>query len=396
MKKIEIKPKQRRMLLIGAVAVLLALFLLPGRKKRPEVSVQPVVRCDLEETVPASGLIRPVIEVKISPDVSGEIVDIFAAEGDRVEAGDLVLKIRQDLYLSQVEQAGASLGSLKAQYARQRAEARQAQLEWERSRKLMEQDAISDAEYQNAKTAFEIARSSLKAAEYAVRSGEAQLGEAQENLLKTTVYAPITGIVSRMNVEKGERVVGTSQMAGTELFRIADFSRMEVVVDVGENDVVRIRPDDSVRVEIDAYPHRVFRGLVTQIANSAKNMDDRFDQVINFGVRIEVLPDSATFLPGMSASVNIVTSRRFGCLAIPVESVFLRGNDPFVWLLGPDGTVAARKVVTGIQQHDRIEVLEGLTEDDTVVSGPPEAIEKRLTEGQRVKPITTTGWNPES
>ncbi len=379
--------RRRRTVLIVTGAVLLPAFLLRTcREPAPEVNVQAAGREDLVETVPASGVIRPVVEVRISPEVSGEIVEIFVGEGDTVRAGDLILKIRQDQYLSQVDQAGASLGSLQAQYARQRAEVRQARLNQERDRKLYGLNAISAVEFQQSKTELEIAESSLKAAEFAIRSGEAALKEARENLQKTTLYAPIDGIVSRLSVEKGERVVGTSQMAGTELLRISDFSRMEVGVEVGENDIVRIRPRDSVRVEIDAYPRREFRGVVTQIANSAKNMDERFDQVTNFAVRIELLPDSVKFLPGMSAAVNIVTEKRSGCLALPVSGVFTREKESFVWVVGPGRTVQARKVVTGIQDHDRIEIREGLEEGEPVVTGPSETVEKRLTAGRRVRP----------
>lgn len=363
--------------LLGALSLLLLLSLRPGHDARLEVEAGHATRADMVESVPASGTIRPVVEVKITPDVSGEVVDIFAGEGDSVKTGDLILKIRQDLYLLQVDQASASLGTLKAQYARQRAEERQARSNHERNRRLYELNAISAAELQQSQTELDIARSSLRAAEYAIRSGEAQLNEARENLLKTTVYAPMDGIVSRMNVEKGERVVGTSQMSGTELFRIADFSRMEVAVDVGENDIVRIEPRDSAIVEIDAYPRRQFRGVVTQLANSAK--------VANFGVRIELKPDSAKFLPGMSAAVKIVTDRRHDCLTLPVTCIFTRDRQEYVWLVEEDRTARARKVVTGIQELDRIEIRDGLQEDDLVVTGPPEAVSQRITEGKRLK-----------
>ena len=362
-----------------AAAALLLLFLLlrPGKGGRLDVTVQAPERATLVESVPASGIIRPVVEVKITPDVSGEIVDIYAKEGDRVRAGDLILRIRQDLYLSQVDQASASLGTLRAQYSRQRAEAHQARVNCERTQLLFEQGAVSTAELQHAKTELEIAQSSLKAAEYAVRSGEAQLKEARENLLKTSLYAPMDGIISQMDVEKGERVVGTSQMSGTELFRIADFSRMEVTVEVGESDVVRIETGDSVRVEIDAYPRRNFRGKVVQIANSAK--------VANFGVRIELMPDSLKFLPGMSAAVTILTDRRDSCLTVPVGSVFTRNRETCVWVAGPGDAARLRNVVTGIQERDRIEIREGLSETDRVVTGPPEAISQGISEGRKLR-----------
>lgn len=377
MKLMHTKAGRRKGILLAAAVLALLLLLKPGHSKRVEVSVERPLRCDLVESVPASGTIRPVAEVKISPDVSGEVVEIYAKEGDPVAAGDLILRIRQDLYLSQVDQASASLGTLRAQLARQRAEERQARANHERNQKLFELNAISAAELQHSRTEQDIARSGLQAAEFAVRSGEAQLKEARENLQKTTLYAPIDGVISRMAVEKGERVVGTSQMPGTELFRIADLSRMEVLVDVGESDIVRIETGDSVQVEIDAYPRRKFRGTVTQIANSAK--------VANFEVRIELLPDSLKFLPGMSAAVRILTDRRDDCLSLPVESIFIRDKASCVWIVDKDGKAKAVPVETGIQDMDRIEIREGVSEEDRVVVGPAEAIGRRLMDGQKLK-----------
>lgn len=369
--------RKRKVLLAAGTAGLLLLVLRPGGGSRIEVTAETPERCTLVESVPASGIIRPVVEVKITPDVSGEVVDIYVQEGDRVKTGDLLLRIKPDLYQSQLEQASASLGTLRAQLNRQRAEARQAQLNFERSQLLFGQDAISSAELQNARTELDIAQSSLRAAEYAVRSGEAQLKEARENLLKTSLYAPMDGIISQRSVARGERVVGTSQMSGTEMLRIADFSRMEVTVEVGESDVVRIEPGDSVRVEIDAYPRRRFRGTVVQIANSAK--------VANFGVRIELQADSVRFLPGMSAAVTILTCQRDSCLALPVAAVFPRDKETCVWLVSEHGRAEMRQIVTGIQERDRIEVLEGLSEGEWVVTGPSEAVTRTLHDGSKLK-----------
>ena len=369
--------RKQKLLLAACAAGVLLLALRSGGGSRIEVDTCLPARTTLVESVPASGIIRPVVEVKITPDVSGEVVELFVQEGDRVRTGDLLLRIKPDLYQSQVEQASASLGTLRAQYNRQRAEARQARLNFERSQLLYGQDAISSAELQNARTELDIAESSLRAAEFAIRSGEAQLKEARENLLKTSLYAPMDGIISQLDVTRGERVVGTSQMSGTELLRIADFSRMEVTVEVGESDVVRIEPGDSVRVEIDAYPRRRFRGSVVQIANSAK--------VANFGVRIELQPDSLRFLPGMSAAVTILTRQSDDCLALPVAAVFTRDKETCVWVAAADGTAHLRHIVTGIQEHDRIELVDGLSEDERVVTGPAEAIARILTEGCKLK-----------
>lgn len=389
MKHIALKiPKSRRARILAAVAgvaVLLLVVRCPRSGGRPVVETQIVEPGLLEERVPATGTIHPAVEVRLAPEVSGEIVEICCKEGDEVEEGATVVRIRQDQYLSQVEQARASLGSLRAQYQRQRAELQQARIDSDRDRKLFELNAISAAEFQASKTAMDIARNSLQAAEYAVRSGEAQLKEAQENLQKTTIYAPMRGIVSRMNVEKGERVVGTSQMAGTELCRIADFSRMEIEVNVGENDVVRIALRDSVEIEVDAYPRRKFKGLVTQIANSAKFLDARFDQVRNFGVRIEILPDSVRFLPGMSASVSIIACRKPDCIAVPVSALDTRGPGTGVWVVEDDGTVRRRAVETGIQDLDRIEIRTGLAPGDRLVTGPAGVLAGELAEGKKVK-----------
>ena len=193
------------------------------------------------------------------------------------------------------------------------------------------------------------------------------------------------GVVSRMNVEKGERVVGTSQMAGTELCRIADFSRMEIEVNVGENDVVRISLQDSVEIEVDAYPRRKFRGRVVQIANSAHFLDGRFDQVRNFGVRIEIMPDSVRFLPGMSASVSIVAGRRPDCIAVPLSAVQHESGEAAVWTVDEDGTVHRRRVETGIQDLDRIEIRTGLEAGERLVTGPAGTLADGLAEGRKVK-----------
>lgn len=373
----------------AALAALAALLLLavccPRRGSRTAVETAVVEPGLLEERIPATGTIHPAVEVRLAPEVSGEIVEICCKEGDFVEEGATVIRIRQDQYQSQVEQARASLGSLRAQYSRQRAELQQARSDYERDRRLYDLQAISAAEWQASQTAYDIARSGLQSAGYAVKSGEAQLKEALENLKKTTIYAPMRGIVSRLNVEKGERVVGTSQMAGTELCRIADFSRMEIEVNVGENDVVRIAPQDSVEIEVDAYPRRKFRGLVTQIANSAQFLDARFDQVRNFGVRIEILPDSARFLPGMSAAVSIIAGRSPDCLAVPLAALVVRDRETGVWVVDDDGEVHRRPVETGIQDLDRIEIRTGLAPGDRLVTGPAEVLSQGLKEGQKVK-----------
>ena len=389
----------RRALIAGGVVLLL--LVLPGRRRSglPEVEVTRVACGDLVETIPASGKLRPVKEIAVSPDVSGEIVELNFREGEPVQKGDILLKIKQDVYLSMVERAEAALGSLRAEFNRQQAAARQADAALSRARSLYAQQAVSASELEAAQAESEMMNGQLNAARWNVRSGEASLKEARENLTKTVIRAPMDGTVSRMNVSLGERVVGTSQMAGTELLRIADFSRMEVVTDVGENDVVRISPGDSVLLTLDAYPRLTFSGLVTQIANSSKIVGAGIGQVANFEVRIAVQPSSYQALlqddptplkPGMSAAASIVTRSRRDVLTVPLQSVFLRGRREAVWSVDDAGTVTAREIETGIQDLTRIEVRAGLAAGETIVCAPYQAITQTLTDGCRVKVRTAT------
>ena len=392
------KPAAKKWLRRGLISggILLLLGVLGGRKRSqlPEVEVMRVITGNLVETIPASGKLRPVTEIAVSPDVSGEIVELNFREGDAVHKGDTLLKIKQDLYLSIVEKAEAALGSLRAELNRQQAAARQSAAALARARSLYAQQAISASELEAAQADCEMMNGQLNAARWNVRSGEASLKEARENLTKTVIRAPMDGTVSRMNVALGERVVGTSQMAGTELLRIADFSRMEVVTDVGENDVVRIAPGDSVSLLLDAYPRLTFSGLVTQIANSSKFVGAGIGQVANFEVRIAVQPASYQMLlqddptplkPGMSAAASIITRSREDVITIPIQSVFLRGRREAVWIVRNDGTVTAREIETGIQDLTRIEVRAGLAMGESIVCAPYQAITQTLTEGCRVK-----------
>ena len=389
----------RRLLIAGSTLMLLLLVTCRKNNKLPEVEVMTVCAGDLVETIPTSGKLRPVTEIAVSPDVSGEIVELNFREGDTVRKGDILVKIKQDLYLSMVEKAEAALGSLRAEFNRQQAAARQAATALTRAKSLYAQQAISASELEAAQAEYEMMNGQLNAARWNVRSGEASLKEARENLTKTVIRAPMEGTVSRMNVALGERVVGTSQMAGTELLRIADFSRMEVVTDVGENDVVRIAPGDSVSLTLDAYPRLTFSGLVTQIANSSKFVGAGIGQVANFEVRIAVQPasyqallqdDPTPLKPGMSAAASIITRSRRDVITIPLQSVFLRGRREAVWSVDPAGTVTAKEIETGIQDLTRIEVCAGLAVGETIVCAPYQAITQTLTEGSKVKVLNAT------
>ncbi|MEZ7884271.1 MAG: efflux RND transporter periplasmic adaptor subunit [Bacteroidales bacterium] len=403
-------------IIIGLIIVLIVVSSLKG-KKATTVTTETIVKKDIVEVIPANGKIKPVVEVKISPDVSGEIVELNVKEGDRVKKGQLIIKIKQDVYLSMRDRAEASLNATRAQYTQQKASLNQIELAYKRNKLLYEQKAISEADYENFLSQYEVAKEQLKGAEFNVKSASAGLKEAQENLYKTTIYAPMDGVVSKLNVEKGERVVGTSQMAGTEMLRIANFEEMEVLVDVNENDIIRIKQNDTATIEVDAYPNRKFKGLVTQIANSAKNLSSAVDQVTNFEVKIFVLPESYSdliklgtnpFRPGRSASVSIQTHRRAGVLAVPLQAITTRtdllsdslkmtltGNDAIeqVFVLGKENKVEVRRITTGIQDLNYIEVLSGLKENDIVITGPYSAISKTLKDKTLVEQEKKDGKN---
>lgn len=378
---------------IVAAVVLYALF--RTDKGEPVVISRPA-RETIIEKIPANGKVRPVTEVKISPDVSGEIVELNVEEGDRVQKGDLIIKIRQDVYISLKDRAEASLNSTRAQYRQQKASFDQAEQNYNRNLDLYEKRAISLQEFEASTAEYEMASEQLKAAEFNIESATASLREAEENLTKTVIYSPIDGIISSLSVEKGERVVGTSQMAGTEMLRIADFNMMEVLVDVNENDIIRITKGDTADIDVDAYPGRTFKGVVTQIANSAKNLTattSALTDVTNFEVRIRLLPESYAdllendpipFRPGMSASVEINTDRQDNALTVPLQAVT---SEECIFTYDPStATVKSVKVSTGIQSIEDIQITGGLNNTDSlwIVTGPYSTVNRVLEDGMKV------------
>jgi HlyD family secretion protein len=400
-------------IIISAV-VLIVILIIVGRSRSgkgvPVTVENPIVK-NITEIIPANGKIQPVTEVKISPDVSGEIITLNVEEGDQVQAGQVLLQIKQDQYISARDRMKAALNQAKAQLAQQEAQYAQVKLSYQRNLSLHEQGAISEAEFEASSSEYAIAEEQLNAARFHVESSQAGLAEAEESLTKTTILSPMNGIVSKLDVERGERVVGTSQMAGTEMLRIANFREMEVLVDVNENDIVRIRQQDTALVEVDAYPGRQFTGVVTQIANSAKNIGSALEQVTNFEVKVFILPESYSdlvkegfstpFRPGMSASVSIQTETRRNVVAIPIQCITTRTEllpDSIRIQLGPnelveqvfvlrsDNTVEAVTVKSGLQDHMHIEITEGLTIEDQVITGPYSAISRTLNNGDKVEP----------
>lgn len=368
-----------------------------------KVAVNPII-----EAVTANGKIQPETEVKISPDVSGEIVELNVKEGDFVQKGTLLFKIKPEIYISSRDRAAATLNSTKARLAQVEAQLIQAELAYNRSKKLFDENTISQADFEQAESQYKMALAEKQSAEYSVKSSEASLKEANENLVKTTVYSPMTGTISSLLVELGERVVGANMMTGTEVLRVADLNRMEVMVEVNENDIIRVKLGDTAVVEVDAYLDRDFKGIVTEIANSANTLGTTSDQVTNFKVRILILKESyedlisdrnpSPFRPGMSASVDIYTSSKSNVITVPIQAVTTRtdtlSTDPaakdrirtLVFL--SDGTHAlARDVKTGIQDNVNIEILEGLREGDEVIVQPFSAISKKLSDSTLIEVV---------
>lgn len=425
------KNRKKLMIILGVAVALLMVIAIVAKKQgwlnngsAEEVTAENVNTVTIIEKVSASGKIFPVTEVKISPQVSGEIIAINFEEGDSVKKNDLILRINPNIYESQLLQAQASLNQAKASLANAKARLFQitaqfenAQLTFDRNKKLFEKQAISQAEYDNAVAAFknvegeyEAAKQTVSGAEYNIKSAEAVLEQAKDNLEFTTVFAPMNGIISSMLVKNGERVVGTAQMAGTEMLRIADLSAMEVRVDVSENDILRISLGDTAEIEVDAFIDRKFKGIVTQIANSATSTNTQgisltTDQVTNFTVKIGILKSSyedlikntkqaSPFKPGMSASVEIFTNKADNTLAVPIQCVTVRDDDEknskdeVVFVVGKDNIVDAIKVKTGIQDDKYIQIISGLTANDKIVTGPYRAISRLLENGDEVKIIT--------
>lgn len=417
-----------------------------GKPKATEVDFATVKKTDIVERVSASGRVQPEVEVKISPDVSGEIIGLYVAEGDSVRQGQLLVKIRPDNYESLLARARATVNSSQAQLEQSKAAVAQAQArlirakaDYERQRKLLADKVISQADFEQVEANYNVARqdvesaqANVRAAQFNVQGSQAGLRDASENLRKTTIYAPVSGIISKLNIELGERVVGTSQMAGTELMRLANLNNMEVRVNVNENDIVRVSLGDTVDIDVDSYSTtgRKFKGIVTEIANTANGLTGSgtgtssalsTDAVTEFEVRIKVLNNSYRDLmaqkgrktyplkPGMTASVEIITDRKSGVLSVPIASVTTRGgeqneekkddddgpqepeNKPAkkeqikeIVFVHANGKVAQREVKTGISDFENIEIISGLKAGEQVVAGPFIAVSKKLKDGDLV------------
>ncbi len=418
---------------IISIVVIVVLIVVAKRSDSDEikVAVEKTAHHTITETVTASGKIYPETEVKIAPEVSGEITMLNIQEGDSVHKGEVLVKINPAIYNSMVSQAAASVEQSKASANNTREMMAQAESQFElaqatynRNKKLYEQKVISALEFEQGEASFKSAKASLDAArastsggKYSIQGAQASLTQAQENLLKTTIIAPTSGIISELNVKKGERVVGTAQMAGTEMLTIADMSRIEVRVDVSETDISKVKIGDTTIIEADAYRNRKFKGVVSKVAVSSKksglSSGNSAEQVTNYTVHILILPSSYEdlttklakgkfpFKPGMSASVEIQTNRQENILSVPVNAITTRdwpdsmknlagyGNDnirqvAFVYDSAAK-TVNIRDVKTGLQDNKYLQITEGLKENEEVVIAPYGAIARTLNDKTKVK-----------
>jgi len=413
--------------LIGGAVILIAALIglsksgvIGNKDEGKEVEISKVAASTIVETVSATGKIQPEIEVKISPEVSGEITLLNVKEGQVVKKGDLLVKINPDLYTSSYNRSVSNLSGTKAGLSQSEASFKEAKANYDRNKTLYDKGVISKSDWDKAIASFEVAKATKQNAYYTVQSAVATVNEAKDNLGRTTIYAPADGTISVLNVELGERVLGTQQMAGTELLRVANLNNMEVEVDVNENDIVKIKIGDAANVEVDAYLKKKFKGIVTSISNSASSTLTS-DQVTNFKVKVRILKESyqdllegkpatySPFRPGMTATVDIITNTKSNVLAVPISAVVVKSDttavkefkveDPntdkkeapkndkkFECVFVKVGDKAKIRVIkTGIQDDTNIEVMSGLKPGDVVITGPYTTVSKELNSGDKVK-----------
>ena len=415
-------------LIIGAAVILIVTLVTLSKKgiignkdKVTEVETAKVDAITIVETVSATGKIQPEIEVKISSEVSGEIIALNVKEGQVVKKGDLLVKINPDLYTSGYDRSVSNLSGTKAGLSQADASYREAKANYDRNKILFDKGIITKSDWDKAIATFEVANATKQNAYYNVKSASATVNEAKDNLGRTTIYAPADGTISMLNVELGERVLGTQQMTGTEILRVANLNNMEVEVDVNENDIVKINVGDSARVQVDAYLKKNFRGIVTSISNSASSALTA-NQVTNFKVKVRIEKESyqdlvegkpasySPFRPGMTATVDIITERKEKVIGVPISSVVVKSDTTAVKKLKIEdpsdeenivkqkrdkklecvfvkvGDKAKIRIIkTGIQDDTNIEVTQGLKPGDVVIVGPYNTVTKDLNSGDKVK-----------
>ncbi|MBF03022.1 MAG: efflux transporter periplasmic adaptor subunit [Flavobacterium sp.] len=412
--------------IVGLIVLLIALKkggVIGNNDDSKEVEVAKVDQMNIVETVSATGKIQPEIEVKISSEVSGEIIQLPIKEGQQVKKGDLLVKINPDIYVSGVNRTAASLSTTKAGYSQAEAQVKEAKANYDRNKPLFEKGVISKSEWDRIVSAYEVAEANKQSAYFNVQSATATLTEARDNLGRTTIYAPADGTISLLSVELGERVLGTQQMAGTEILRVANLNNMEVEVDVNENDIVKVTVGDSAKIEVDAYLKKEFKGVVTSISNSASSALTA-DQVTNFKVKVRILkesyedllkgkaPNYSPFRPGMTATVDIITTKKQNIIGVPISAVVVKEDttstkkdivaelekeekqnkgtynpdQKFECVFVKVGDKAKLRVVkTGIQDDTNIEIMEGLKKGEEIITGPYLMVSKDLNTNDKVK-----------
>ena len=424
--------RRRKILFGSAGAVLLliiALFIASKREKPIPVTTEKAVRRTILQTVSATGKVQPETEVKISPEVAGEITELPVEDGMQVKKGDLLLKIKPDSYKALLEQQEAAISAAKATNLQQKATMLKTEHDLRRSKDLFEKKLISDQEYNAAEAASDVAKDTYESSVHEIERAQASSSQARDQLSKTTIYSPMDGTVTILNSKLGERLVATNQFAGTDVMRVADLTHMQAVVDVNENDVVNVKPGDKANIKIDAYGDRKFKGVVQQIANTGKTTGTGTqEEVTNFEVKIRVDNHDVALRPGLSCTADIETNMVKDAVAVPMQSVTIRTGDTN---FSPEEIekqkqkVAARdkednkaelsndrlekqaqkeereklakvvfvkngnkahmvKVTTGIADDSYMEIKSGIKPGDEVISGSYSAISRKLKEGAKV------------
>jgi HlyD family secretion protein len=428
------RSRRKRYIFIG-IGVLLLLWIIgsviAGKREKPiPVTTEKAVRKTIVQTVSATGKVQPEVEVKISPEVAGEIIELPVEDGKPVKKGDLLMKIRPDSYKALLEQQEAAISAARAMNLQQKASLAKTEQDLKRSQDLFAKKMISESEFATAQTAFDVANSTYESSQHEIERAQAGSSQARDQLSKTTIYSPIDGTITVLNSKLGERVVATNQFAGTEVMRVADLSRMEARVDVNENDVVNVKIGDTATITIDAYGDRKFKGTVQQIANTGKTSGTGTqEEVTNFEVKIRVDDRDVSLRPGLSCTADIQTNSVEDAVAVPMQSVTIRTGDKNmspeeiekrkqqqvakdqadnaaeltnerqekatqkeerekltkgVFTIGKDGKAHWVKVTTGIADDTHMEIKSGINAGDEVISGSYGAISRKLKDGSKV------------
>ncbi len=391
------------------IILLIVVFAAGSKEEIILVTTEKVEKRTITQTVAATGTIEPEFKVVITPEVTGEIIELPVKEGDQVRKGQLLIRIKGDQYKAQKEQLEAGLQSAKASLQIREAELKKITADYNRIKELHTKKLASDAEKETAEANYLTAKASYDAAVANVMQSEARLKEVLESLYKTTIYSPMDGIITSLNVELGERVLGSGFTQGTEIMTVSDLKNIEAVVEVDENDVVLISKGDTAIVKVDAFKEKEFKGVVTQIGNSAKTKGlGTQEQVVNFEVRIKLINPDDKLRPGMSCTADIQTETVNNVLAVPIQSVTIRSKSPEkteeegeevvikksngkddkpkeIVFIVQDGKAKSVEVTTGISDADYIEIKSGLKGGEDVVSGSYRAISRELQDGSKVR-----------